>query len=595
MLNIIKNTFSSYSEWFLNNILSPITDSPDWSLFIGQATLILALSITNKFAAVTKANQTLVAKTFRTLAGKVPEYTILLGIGWFLLSIFFSYKVSGNWDNSTAWWHNFNNHVVGQRWVITISITSGIVGGFWIRFYIGRKIEPKLETYFNKFIRLNKDELIDVRNIERYTPEHIKYNPQEYYALAKKKQTIFLGIDEFHKPVLLPLDQYLTENIQVLGPPGRGKGVCAGTVLHQGITNFDHGVCVFDPKNDAWASSVMYDACKKSGRPFLLIDLRSGKPPQINPFNGMSSDELNEMLVAGFSLGKKGEAADHYRLNDREICWQLSKSIQKGDHIGSLLERLFELAGKEGEGFVKQFKELARLSPLHAEKGASIEQFINKGGCLYIIGSMRDEAVIQLQKMLFIRIVQLIENKSSERHISIFLDEIKYLISSPTVNALGTIRDKGCNLIITHQSLGDLKQVGQDLNPQATFDNVVDNCPIKWIYKPSTYEVAEWSSLQSGKVIVNQQSQKTQVNIEGIRLEDAEVSTKQTYQQKYDTNVILNLPKFCALCIGVGAARLAFSQPVPVEKLKFKLHQEKAVHMSETLSDYLGKDEGGLL
>ncbi|MDH8061790.1 Mobilization protein A, partial [Klebsiella pneumoniae] len=107
-------------------------------------------------------------------------------------------------------------------------------------------------------------------------------------------------------------------------------------------------------------------------------------------------------------------------------------------------------------------------------------------GCLYVIGSMDDEAVIRVQKMLFARCAQIIIARDEFRrwpHASIMLDEIKYLLSKYVLNALGTLRSRDCNLLLAHQSLGDFGQCGQDLPADFVKTTVLDNTPIRWFYR----------------------------------------------------------------------------------------------------------------
>ncbi|OKL91451.1 hypothetical protein AM330_005579 [Klebsiella pneumoniae] len=89
---------------------------------------------------------------------------------------------------------------------------------------------------------------------------------------------------------------------------------------------------------------------------------------------------------------------------------------------------------------ITRLENVADLSVLQTDSGIDVAGIINGGGCLYVIGSMDDEAVIRVQKMLFARCAQIIIARDEFRewpHVSVMLDEIKYLLSKYVLNALG--------------------------------------------------------------------------------------------------------------------------------------------------------------
>lgn len=138
---------------------------------------------------------------------------------------------------------------------------------------------------------------------------------------------------------------------------------------------------------------------------------------------------------------------------------------------------------------ITRLENVADLSVLQTDSGIDVAGIINGGGCLYVIGSMDDEAVIRVQKMLFARCAQIIIARDEFRewpHVSVMLDEIKYLLSKYVLNALGTLRSRDCNLLLAHQSLGDFGQCGQDLPAEFVKTTVLDNTPIRWFYRAAS-------------------------------------------------------------------------------------------------------------
>lgn len=91
--------------------------------------------------------------------------------------------------------------------------------------------------------------------------------------------------------------------------------------------------------------------------------------------------------------------------------------------------------------------------------GVDLADLIQRGAVVYVRGSMRNPRILKLQRIFLLSVIQHIESRPREdaRHACIFMDEFKYLISRPALEALGAIRDKRAHVIIAHQSLGDLR------------------------------------------------------------------------------------------------------------------------------------------
>ncbi|HIB5368517.1 TPA: MFS transporter, partial [Klebsiella pneumoniae] len=68
-------------------------------------------------------------------------------------------------------------------------------------------------------------------------------------------------------------------------------------------------------------------------------------------------------------------------------------------------------------------------------------EIFDKGGCCYIIGSMRNSKIITAQRMILVRLFQLAELRDrvagNIRPIAIFKDEVKYHLSKPALEGLG--------------------------------------------------------------------------------------------------------------------------------------------------------------
>lgn len=450
--------------------------------------------------------------------------------------------------------------------IIIVSMMSAIFS-IIARYFIAYKIEPCINQWLVAGTqRGSRDRSItDASKIDVYLPTIKPFNPESFFNKALKQNSIFLGLDENRKPILLDIEIFKKSNAAIVGPAGSGKGIQASVVINQVIT-MGYASFIIDPKFDQWAPNVFASCCEKNNKPFILIDLNDGKPAQINPFQGAKNHDLNELLSSALSLGRKGEAADFYRNSDRKALRILTN--ENPESIYELINSASLLLGaellKQSQGLLDQLEELASVSSIRTTDNSNIMQkIIDEGGCLYIIGSTRSEATLMLQKMLFIRIVQLVEKRDrGGRHVTVFADEVKYQLSVPLINALGTVRDKGMNILMALQSLGDLENCGNDLDPKSVRQTILDNTPLKWIYRTKDIDGATWASQLTGTTIVDNETRQIEVNEADCEILSSDRKIIQSERYLYDTNIVQNLPDRCALCIGIDKAKLAFSYPI---------------------------------
>jgi type IV secretory pathway TraG/TraD family ATPase VirD4 len=460
-------------------------------------------------------------------------------------------------------------------------IIGGVVGAIFF-VLIKRKLEPFVSNTLQKSMKKNviTNTIPDVENIKPHLFETKPYDPRRYFSKAAKKGHVFIGLDAQYKPVTIERDTWNMSNVQIVGVPGSGKGVSAAIQLYQAILNGDSCV-VLNPKLDEWAESVYAEACEKIGKKLIVIDCRNGSPAQINPLLGISSNDLNELLIAVFNLSRSGEAADFYRNNDRKgarIISELAADDSMPLSLPSLIKKSTSQLGefsKNCEGLLTQLEEIASLSAVHTNEGLNLFKFIENGGCLLVKGSTRNESVITLLNMILVRIIQLVENRQDKlRHVSIFCDEVKYLTTSTFINSLGTVRDKNANFILAHQSLADLEVENAGVNPTAVRNSIIDNTPIKWIYKATDFSTAHWVSElcgTSGSWEEGFESESNSLAAENLSLDRR---YKATEIPIVHTNIIQNLPPFCAVCVGAtgSGSVLAFTSPIKVPKVSVPLH-----------------------
>lgn len=431
-------------------------------------------------------------------------------------------------------------------WAILISFT---VVGVIFHYVARRVLSPEIDKLKRKMVKktsLERNTRTDVREIKALLPTDEKYDPEQFIDL---KKGVFIGLNENREPQYIPLSDWQKQHADVIGTTGAGKGVATGLLIYQSILAGE-GVFEMDPKNDEWAPHLIRKACEDAGKPFYLIDLN--KPEyQLNLIDGITSEHLEELFIAGFSLAEKGEAADFYRIDDRRAARATAQLINENptatirdlfnsDFVQSIAETI--------KGFFGKIEELALLNSINAPDGLALKKIFDDGGCCYIIGSMRNSKVIATQRMILVRLMQLAELRdrinTTPRPIAIHLAELKYHLSRPALEGLGAARDKGVHIIMDHQSVADLRDCPADLNGDAVVGAVVENAKFKLVYKLQDPDTALWVAKMSGTILVDDESRKAKTNRVLTEVIDDERTIRQAERFYIDSNMLLNLPPF---------------------------------------------------
>lgn len=418
--------------------------------------------------------------------------------------------------------------------------------GIFSQFLSARYIEPIFQNFFAGFTKKNellRNQKTDVRNIHELLPKHVKAEIEKFTNTEDK---VFIGFDEKRKPVFLDYEVFKTSHIDVLGTTGAGKGVISQVLLSQALAK-NEAVFVIDPKDDEWAASALKQKCEELGQQFHLIDLRK-KDYAFNILEGAEPDQIEELFNAAFSLYPKGSDSDFYKIKDRDAASFMSNlAMEEGMCFIDKLAVAPEAAAisESAEGFFSSLRELAKIPALSARNGLNLGDVVKNGGCVYFVGSTRQSRIILAQRMLMTRLVQLCEDRdrtSNVRPVCVFLDELKYHISKPVIEALGTVRDKGMHILMAHQAIDDLRDCPSDLNGEAVIGSVVENCKIKIAYKVQNPETAEWFAKMSGKIQVDDETRKVSRNTGLSEIVDSERSVRQSERYFVDENMLLNLP-----------------------------------------------------
>ncbi|MBD8234743.1 type IV secretion system DNA-binding domain-containing protein (plasmid) [Pantoea agglomerans] len=439
-----------------------------------------------------------------------------------------------------------NNHslVSIPLWILTILFTAaGLIFHLIARRLLAGEIDS-LKHRLIKKSKLERNTRTDVRDVKEMLPDSVSYDPLEYIDL---KKGVFIGLDKDDQPQYITVKEFQSQHAAIIGTTGSGKGVSATVLLYQAIM-LDEAVFVEDPKNDEWAPHVLREACRMANKKFVLIDLNNLNF-QMDLLAGISREQLEELFNAGFSLTKKGQGADFYRIADRRAARNTAATHQPGMTLSDLFNTDFVKSLQENiPAFYGELEEIALVNSINANEGFSLKQIFDEGGCCYIIGSTRNQKIISAQRMILTRLIQIAETRdrinSKPRTVAIFLDELKYHLSRPALEGLGTARDKGVHIFMAFQAIDDLRDCPADLNPESVIGAVVENAKFKLVYQLQNPETAEWVARMTGSILVDDEMRKVKTDISLTEKMETDRMIRQAERYYIDCNMLLNLPPF---------------------------------------------------
>ncbi|HCL5603195.1 TPA: type IV secretory system conjugative DNA transfer family protein [Escherichia coli] len=428
-------------------------------------------------------------------------------------------------------------------WIITILFTlAGLAFHLTARRLLAGEIDS-LKHRMIKKSKLERNTRTDVRKVKELLPDSIEYNPLDYIDL---KKGVFIGLDKDDQPQYITIKEFQKQHAAIIGTTGSGKGITASVLLYQAIL-LGEAVFVEDPKDDEWAVHVLREACKKAGKKFVVINLNRTNH-QLDLLANISHEQLEELFNAGFSLSKKGEAADFYRIADRRAARNVAAIHKTGMTLYDLFnDDNVKSIGEDAPAFLGELEEIALVNSVNAKNGFSLKEIFDNGGCCYIIGSTRNQKIISAQRMILTRLIQIAETRdrinTTPRVVAIFLDELKYHISRPTMEGLGTARDKSVHIFMAFQAIDDLRDCPSDLNGDSVIGAVIENAKFKLIYKIQNPETAEWAAKMTGSILVDDEMRKVRTDLSLTEKVDTDRMIRQAESYYVDSNMFLNLPE----------------------------------------------------
>ncbi len=461
-----------------------------------------------------------------------------------------------------------------KRYSLPIKHLYGYAGGFIISgtaaFFAYRYTSSWMDRLKDKLTKktvLQGDAQTDIRDMSTTVPKEQKaYKVEKFF----KKNMMFVGLDVNSKPVYLTADKWLSNHVQLVGSTGLGKGIAAGVMLTQSSLVMGEAVIVLDPKDDEYMPHLLAQNANNLNIPFYYIDLK-GELGQWNPFTNKSPLQIEELLSSVFSLESKDSGDDFYRLADRKAARIFSRmnraeNISFPKQVSNFFKEHVDIL-EEAKKFKQGLEEIASIPVVNIKNGLDIGKAIQEGAIIYVKGATRGEQILQLQKMFVLSVIQNCETRDRDtaRHVCMFLDEFTYLISKPSLEALGTIRDKRAHIILAHQSFGDLR-AAVGIDPLFVESAVSENCVLKLAYKVMNPKTAKLLAEMSGEIIVEDEIRHFETKTALTELKLSEKSLRQGRRNLVDVNMLISLPKRCGVLFGDDEAKFLFTSPIKVKK-----------------------------
>lgn len=444
------------------------------------------------------------------------------------------------------------------------------IAGFFISILFDRFFTPvceKTEKFLTRRAGTERDKKTDIRAIEKIFKSIPKYDPRKFFSHDKW----FFGIDPKGKPIFF--NEKNLPHTQITGTSGFGKSVLLGLLAFQAISRGE-STFVNDPKHggDQWFPLVCQLAALIAKLQYYFLDLRC-KKAQLNLFEDATPEQIENLLITGFLLEDRGDAADYYRGKDRKMARFVAENYQPGmtaNQISQEYDQYFRSKENEAESFANQIEEIGRVQAVNSTKGISLKQAMESGAVVYIAGDWEDPKYVKVQRMILARIVQIASERDNSieepKQVCVILDEFSFQVSKIFGDSLKVIRDKGLHFILAHQSINDLNSVPENMDANAFAGSVLVNCPLKFTYRAADHETAQYFSDLSGKILGDDESRSTEKT---LSLTDRVIGEKQIRQSErnlIDINMMLSLPPKTGVLFGNGIAKISTVYPIQVKK-----------------------------
>lgn len=441
---------------------------------------------------------------------------------------------------------------LGQYWPF---VAGAIAYGLVLRFVWDRYISPRLSAYWRSVrVTQETDKLVDARE-EVVTLKAKDFEPEKYFADGK----IFYGLDEHDQPIYFDLKEFFTTHHAILGPTSYGKGIVLQGVFKQCI-RFGFGVFYIDPKGDDYLPYLLQNEAQATGRRFVYLDLNPGGKGVWHPFLGGDFRQRRTRIVRAFNLDSAGTDADVYKAKERAL---LDDALENTDGTIKSLLAYVKDHGNAGDRDLSTLRDSLRewsrvdtFAQPAKRKGHSIEACLLNNAVVYVRGDLADPVVKAATKAYIAELTAEIKRLLPKRpaHVTLGIDELKFLACAEINDALATIRQNRCNMLLAAQSIANLEAPDDKrLDGKALAREFEVNTPIKFVYRAADERTAEWAEKLSASQWLNVvQRETTKTNVHGGEQWEGNRMVGKLEQPIVSQSTLLSLPARIAIAYMPG-------------------------------------------
>jgi hypothetical protein len=485
------------------------------------------------------------------------------GVFYLLFGVFSSAPDVVTSDLILQWYYEmFKNY-----WTVPV---ASVMAGVLINFSWHRYGEPYISNMQRKYrVTQAEEDYSDARDeVVKNQPK--KFDPEKYFRI--EDNLYFIGLDENDNPIYVKREVFEKTHKALVGPTRFGKGVEAGVLLTQSV-RFGNSVFMVDPKDDDNLPYILQNEAKKAEKPFVYLDLNPDGKGHWHPFKGGTVRERRSRILAAFGLEMGGTNADVYKSKERGIVDDL---LEKTDgSIMAMVEAIIAIAGKDDLSELRdnlvEWSKISTFTPNRKKKGHSIDTSLLNGAIVYVRGSIDDSVVRRATRVYISELMQAAKRLKKDRpcHLTIFVDELRFVMSSELVDALATSAGFDVDINLATQAISDCKNLDDStLDGEALQQSLEVNCQLKWIYKAGDETTADWGEGISGsKWIRVPRTEATKVNRWGGEVWDKVRQFNRVEAPIISRNQLLTLkPTVCAFWEPDSLARIIYTHWVSVDK-----------------------------
>lgn len=395
--------------------------------------------------------------------------------------------------------------------------------------------------------------------------EFLATTPRSYFE--RSANSIEVGIDkDSGVPIRLP-DKVRTQHVQIIG--GSGAGKTSSFILPAIAQDVEHGhpIIIIDGKADGSFRKDLESIAAKYKRSDSLqvFDLRGDNSQSYNPLAGLSAHDAANVLVNSFAWSEK-----HYKARALEALKYICRlpDVQKNSTVGAIAKVIESSTGFSAA--INSFltaKESGKVLKGWYEACSGMKSqlnSLNSGNHAPLLNCLTPEIslqrVISERKIVYFRLPALVDSDASLALGRLILNDLKNLASRQhakdecvfcpvyidefapfaiqdfaTIFAMG--RSAGLALHVSHQSMGDLKTVGDPFISQ-----VIDNTATKIFFRLGDDITAEKAARLTGTKEASKITRRATLDGDKAELEAAG-SIRDAHEFIYHPQIFKNLLK----------------------------------------------------